>query len=100
MSGEMRQCLEDPVAAKMWHHSFDPNRHVPPVAEASLKAPPQTIRSQTVEEFMQKQNVGKSLIMQALAQNKKAEPAQKPSENLVALSKSTGISLETLQTIK
>ena len=47
----------------MWHHSFDVHKQVPSIPEASLIAPPMTIRSQNVNEVLGK------LSMPALVQD-------------------------------
>jgi len=41
----------------MWHHSFDPHKQVAELEEATLKAPPATIRSQNVNEFLGKKSM-------------------------------------------
>lgn len=58
--------IGDPIKAQMWHHSFNPHKEVAEVPMASLKAQPQSMRSESVRSFLNKTNIQRSLVKSAL----------------------------------
>ena len=74
-SEQEAEVIADPLKYKMWHHSFDVHKEVLPIEEASLKAPPATVRSSNVNEMLGKSSMP-ALVQAAMA--KAQEDAVKP----------------------
>ena len=72
------ELIAHPLKYKMWHHSFDPHTEVPVLAEASLKAPPATVRSANVNEVLGKSSM--PALVQAAMAKAQSDAARKPTE--------------------
>ena len=72
--------IADPIKYQMWHHSFDPNKDVPEVSKAELKAPPQVMRGPTISEFLAKTSSITASIVQDALNKKPTQQATLPQE--------------------
>ena len=105
------ELIADPLKYQMWHHTFDPHTEVPRVKPAQLTSPPQISKSVNMNEFINKAGGSTTSIVKGALEETKNQAKQDSNQEesaedketrlkLEAMSKETGISIETLKVIK